>query len=123
MSLVAIFLLAFSVSIQSQAAIPPCEKPLKEIELKIQAAADNLANASEPALPGMWPKAREKVECKNSKCKVKLERGVRLAYEPFSFYADNLGLVGYPDIDPEVENSTLASLQWEYGLQNQACKR
>ena len=103
--------------------IPSCDKPLKEIALKIQVASDNLANATEPAIPGMWPKAKEVVQCKNTKCTVELERGVKLAYEPHSFYADSLGLVGYPDVDPDTESSKLASLEWEYKVQEQACNQ
>jgi flagellar basal body rod protein FlgC len=120
MSLVKFFLLAFFVS-STAYAIPTCEKPLQEIALKIQAASDNLAMANEPAVPGMWPKAREVVACRGSKCKVELERGVKLQYEPYNFYADTLGLVGYPDIDVDTESSKLASLEWEYGLQKQTC--
>jgi hypothetical protein len=120
MSLVKFFLLAFFVSSTAH-AIPTCEKPLHEIELKIQASSDNLAMASEPAIPGMWPKSREVVACKGSNCKVELERGVKLEYEPYNFYADSLGLVGYPDIDVDTESSKLASLEWEYGLQKQSC--
>ena len=87
----------------------------------MKVAAENLAIANDPAIPGMWPKSREEVSCKGNHCKVELRRGVRIAYEPFSFYADPLGLVGYPDIDPEVENSKLLSLQWEYSVQRESC--
>ena len=121
MSLVSLFLLA-SILPSTAQAIPNCEKPLQEIQLKIQVASDNITMANEPALPGMWPKARETVACKGEKCKVELERGVKLAYEPYSFYADSLGLVGYPDVDPDTESNKLASLEWEYGLQKQSCE-
>jgi flagellar basal body rod protein FlgC len=118
MSLVAFLLLASLTPSQANTA---CEKPLQQIELKMKVAAENIAISSEPAIPGMWPKSREEVECKGQRCKVALHRGVRLSYEPYSFYADQLGLVGYPDIDPEAESSKLASLQWEYNIQRDSC--
>ena len=119
MSLVALFLLA---SITPSHANTNCEKPLKQIELQMKVAAENIAVAGEPALPGMWPKAREEVECKGERCKVNFHRGVKLSYEPYSFYSDPLGLVGYPDIDPEIENRKLVSLQWQYNLESESCK-
>jgi flagellar basal body rod protein FlgC len=70
----------------------------------------------------MWPVARKTVECAGEKCKVKSHQGVRLSYEPYSFYADGLGLVGYPDIDSNQESIQLASLQWEYDLQKNSCE-
>jgi len=119
MSLVA-FLLLVSVS-PSHASVPTCEEPLKQIELKMKVAAENLAVANQPALPGMWPVARKTVACVDTKCKVEAHTGVRLSYEPYSFYADSLGLVGYPDIDAEKESIQLASLEWEYDLEKNSC--
>jgi flagellar basal body rod protein FlgC len=121
MSMVALLLLAFPTS--SHATQVPCDKPLHQIELQMKVAADNLAIANQAALPGMWPQPVETVKCQGEKCKVDAHQGVRLSYEPYSFYADDLGLVGYPDVDPQQESIKLASLQWEYDLQKQSCEQ
>ena len=123
MSLAALFLLVSIPNPSTQAAIIPCDKPLKEIVLKMKVAEENLAVANQPAIPGMWPAPAKVVECRNEKCKVRYKSGFKLSYEPFSFYADHFGLVGYPDIDPKEESIRLASLEWAYEFQKNSCDR